>query len=603
MTDKYDVLSRYFGYSGFREGQEALVDNILAGRDVLGVMPTGAGKSICYQVPALTMDGITLVISPLISLMRDQVLSLVQAGAPAAYINSSLSTRQFFTVLDRMEAGRYKLVYVAPERLALPRFREMCQKLPIAFVAVDEAHCISQWGQDFRPDYLKIREFLDALPRRPRLGAFTATATDRVKSDIIEKLGLREPFTLTTGFDRPNLFFAVRAPKDKNAALLRELEKRKGRSGIVYCATRKKVEDVCDLLRSRGWDAAGYHAGLDPAVRAANQEDFLYDRKTVMVATNAFGMGIDKSNVSFVIHYNMPKSIEAYYQEAGRAGRDGEPADCVLLYAPGDVALQQFLIEHAEPNPELTEEEQQEIRKQDGIRLAQMKAYAVESGCLRAYILRYFGETPRPRCDHCSNCLTQSDFVDITEEAQRILSCVERSGERFGAAMIAHILHGDGDERVERYGLDALPTFGVMGDHSVAGIRRCIRSLIDQGYLREEGEYRVVSLGDSAAGVMQGGQTVTMRVDKRTAAAKKPGGAPAAEDPDLFEKLRRLRAEIAKDERVPAYVIFYDRTLRDMCAKRPVTMEAFLDVSGVGSAKAEKYGERFIEVIRRETGG
>ena len=599
MRDKYDILSGYFGYSRFREGQEALIDSLLAGRDVLGVMPTGAGKSLCYQVPALMLEGVTLVISPLISLMRDQVLSLVQAGVPAAYINSSLTFKQFLLVLDRMEAGRYKIVYVAPERLALPQFQELCRRLPISFVAVDEAHCISQWGQDFRPDYLKIADFLGALPRRPLLGAFTATATDRVKGDIVASLGLEDPFTLTTGFDRPNLFFAVRAPKDKNTALLRELEKQNGRSGIVYCATRKKVEAVCAMLRANGYEAAMYHAGLEPEVRAANQEDFLCDRKPVMVATNAFGMGIDKSNVSFVIHYNMPKSVEAYYQEAGRAGRDGEPADCVLFYAPGDVQTQQFLIEHSEPNPDMTEEEQAETRRQDYVRLARMKGYAVESGCLRAYILRYFGETPRSRCDYCSNCLEQSDFADITTEAQTILTCVRGTGERFGVSMIARILHGDEDERIERYGLTELPSFGALGSHSLLGVRQCIRALIDQGILTENGEYRVLALGEAAWDVLRGEESVSMRVDKKTAAAK-GNSAAAAADPDLFEKLRQLRMELARYEHVAAFMIFSDASLRDMCAKLPATMDEFLNVSGVGRTKAKKYGERFISLIRRE---
>ena len=598
MIDKYDVLSRYFGYSAFREGQETLIDAILAGRDALGVMPTGAGKSICYQVPAMMLDGITLVISPLISLMRDQVLSLVQSGVPAAYLNSSLSYKQFLEALRRMEAGQYKLVYVAPERLSLPRFQELCGRLPISFIAVDEAHCISQWGQDFRPDYLKIPEFLERLSTRPVLGAFTATATDRVRADIMNGLGLLDPFTLTTGFDRPNLFFAVRAPKDKNSALLRELAKQKDRSGIIYCATRKKVEAVCSMLCAEGYAATMYHAGLEPEVRAANQEDFLFDRKPVMVATNAFGMGIDKSNVSFVIHYNMPKSVEAYYQEAGRAGRDGEPADCTLLYAPGDVETQQFLIEHSEPNPELSEEEQLEAKKQDYIRLAQMKSYAVESSCLRAYILRYFGETPRAHCDHCSNCLESGDFADITVDAQKILSCVKRSGERFGLAMIAHILHGDREERIERNGLDTLPTFGIMRELSVAGIRRCIRALIDQDYLQEKGEYRILSLRESAWDVLRGEQTVHMRADRKSSSSGKQKAA--AENPILFEKLRQLRMELAKYEHVAAFTIFSDATLRDMCAKLPVTMEEFLDIAGVGKTKAKKYGERFISLIQRE---
>ncbi|MBQ3262921.1 MAG: RecQ family ATP-dependent DNA helicase [Oscillospiraceae bacterium] len=403
--EKQKVLSRYFGYDAFRPGQEALIDAVLAGRDALGVMPTGAGKSLCYQIPALMLTGITLVISPLISLMQDQVTALVQAGVPAAYLNSSLSPAQFREALRRLEAGRYKLVYVAPERLALPGFQELCAKLPITFVAVDEAHCISQWGQDFRPDYLRIPAFLAALPTRPVLGAYTATATAQVKGDIIAALDLRDPVMAATGFDRPNLFFAVRKPKSKNRALLQEIEKHPNQSGIVYCATRKKVEAVCELLRSEGYAAGMYHAGMEKEARTQAQEDFLHDRVQIMAATNAFGMGIDKSNVSFVIHYNMPASVEAYYQEAGRAGRDGEAADCVLLYSPGDVMTQRYLIEHSEPNPNLTEDEQEQVRQMDEQRLNQMRNYALDHGCLRSHLLRYFGEKRYDRCGHCSNCL------------------------------------------------------------------------------------------------------------------------------------------------------------------------------------------------------
>lgn len=403
--EKKEVLSRYFGYDAFRPGQEALIDAVLSGRDALGVMPTGAGKSLCYQIPALMTEGITLVISPLISLMQDQVTALVQAGVPAAYLNSSLSPAQFREALRRLEAGRYQIVYVAPERLALPGFQELCARLPIAFVAVDEAHCISQWGQDFRPDYLRIPEFLAALPTRPVLGAYTATATAQVKDDIIAALGLRDPVMAATGFDRPNLYFAVRKPKSKNRALLQEIERHPNQSGIVYCATRKKVEAVCELLRAEGYAAGMYHAGLEKAERMQAQEDFLHDRIQIIAATNAFGMGIDKSNVSFVIHYNMPASVEAYYQEAGRAGRDGEEADCILLYSPGDVMTQRYLIEHSELNPNLTEDEQDEVRRADEMRLNRMRSYALDRGCLRNHLLRYFGEKRYERCGHCSNCL------------------------------------------------------------------------------------------------------------------------------------------------------------------------------------------------------
>lgn len=402
--NKLEVLARFFGYSEFRPGQEKLIDAVLSGGDAFGVMPTGAGKSLCYQIPAMLLDGITLVISPLISLMQDQVTALVQSGIPAAYINTALSPAQLHEALRRMEAGRYRLVYVSPERLATGRFQELCARLPIRFVAVDEAHCISQWGQDFRPDYLRIPDFIASLPERPIIGAYTATATARVKEDIERSLGLRAPTCVTTGFDRPNLFFAVEKPKNKNDALLQLLARRSGQSGIIYCATRKKVETVCGMLQENGYAAGMYHAGLEREDRVAAQTAFLYDRLQIMVATNAFGMGIDKSNVSFVIHYNMPKSLEAYYQEAGRAGRDGSPADCILLYSPGDVSTQRYLIEHSDPNPALSPEDQDIAYRQDLLRLEQMKQYAVGGRCLRNTILRYFGENADVPCEHCSVC-------------------------------------------------------------------------------------------------------------------------------------------------------------------------------------------------------
>lgn len=414
--NKSDVLSRFFGYREFRTGQEPLIDAILSGNDVLGVMPTGAGKSLCYQVPAMLLNGLTLVISPLISLMQDQVAALVQSGVPAAYINTALSPAQLQEALRRMESGRYRLVYVSPERLATARFQEICARVPIRFIAVDEAHCISQWGQDFRPDYLRIPDFIRALPERPIIGAYTATATERVKEDIEQSLGLRAPVRVTTGFDRPNLFFSVRRPKNKNDELLQLLQQHAGQAGIVYCATRKKVEAVCAMLQENGYAAGMYHAGMAKENRISAQADFLYDRLQIMVATNAFGMGIDKSNVSFVIHYNMPKSLEAYYQEAGRAGRDGSAADCVLLYSPGDVYTQRFLINHSEPNPALSPEEQDVAFKQDLLRLEQMKQYARGERCLRNFILRYFGETADEPCGHCSVCLKLSQ---VSEEHPR----------------------------------------------------------------------------------------------------------------------------------------------------------------------------------------
>ena len=401
--NKHEILKRYFGYDAFRTGQEALVDALLCGRDVLGIMPTGAGKSLCYQVPALMLQGVTLVISPLISLMKDQVNALVQQGVSAAYLNRSLTDAQYNRALRNAANGQYKIIYVAPERLESAAFLNMCRSVRIAMIAVDEAHCVSQWGQDFRPGYLNIKKFISQLYLRPIVGAFTATATDEVKGDIIRLLGLNDPVAVTTGFDRPNLYFAVLRPNNKPAALLKLIKERRDKSGIVYCSTRKKVEDVCDMLNSGGISATRYHAGLEDSERIKNQDDFVYDRKRVMVATNAFGMGIDKSNVGFVIHYNMPKNLESYYQEAGRAGRDGSDADCILLYSKGDVQTCRYFIENIEYNPDLTKEQNEAFRQKEEERLKHMVFYCTTSDCLRGYMLRYFGDDYRDSCGKCSN--------------------------------------------------------------------------------------------------------------------------------------------------------------------------------------------------------
>lgn len=418
--DKREALKRFFGHDAFRPGQEELVDALLSGRDALGVMPTGAGKSMCYQVPALVQTGIALVISPLISLMKDQVAALKSAGVPAAYLNSSLTPRQMDLAMERACQGAYRVIYVAPERLETRSFRQFAAAAPLSLIAVDEAHCVSQWGQDFRPNYLKIADFVASLPKRPPVGAFTATATQRVREDIVRLLGLREPVQVTTGFDRPNLFFEVLHPKAKYEALSAILQTKRGQSGIVYCATRKNVEEVCAKLQDEGYSAGRYHAGLPDEERQANQEDFQYDRVQIMVATNAFGMGIDKSNVRFVAHYNMPRSMEAYYQEAGRAGRDGEAADCVLLYSGADVYTAKWMIDHGEPNPELTAEEQSRVRMQDHLRLNRMIDYCNTTGCLRRYILRYFGEDAPEDCGACSGCVgTRYAFAEELKRPSR----------------------------------------------------------------------------------------------------------------------------------------------------------------------------------------
>ncbi|MCI8843713.1 MAG: DNA helicase RecQ [Oscillospiraceae bacterium] len=606
--DKLELLRQRFGYDAFRPGQQPLIDALLQGRDVLGVMPTGAGKSICYQLPALLLPGLTIVISPLISLMKDQVAALTQLGIPSAFLNSTLDAQSYCDVLRGARRGAYKLLYVAPERLEADRFQELAQDIEISLAAVDEAHCVSQWGQDFRPGYLKIAAFLDALPRRPAVGAFTATATAQVRDDIERLLGLREPLRVTTGFDRPNLFFDVVRPKSKDAYLRQFLSERPRASGIVYCATRKKVEAVCDGLQRHGFSATRYHAGLSDQERLDNQERFVYDEARIMVATNAFGMGIDKSNVGFVVHYNMPKNMESYYQEAGRAGRDGSPARCVLLYAPGDVQTARFLIQNGEDNELVREEERELLRQRDLDRLDQMTAYCKTTGCLRACILRYFGERAPERCGSCGNCSGALEERDITVEAQKILSGVARVEKRFpsslGVSSILDMLRGSRSQKVRHYALDELSTYGIMKDISRDQVRTYIDLLIQEGYLcLTAGTYPVLRLCPSARQVLFHGEKVTclcrVPTDAELAAGKRETRekAPAAGAEALYERLRELRGRLAHEANVPAYVVFSNVTLADMAAKRPATPEAFLDVSGVGEFKAQKYATPFLAEI------
>lgn len=599
MDVKHKILKEYFGHSDFREGQEDIVDCLLSGRDALCIMPTGAGKSICYQVPTIAFEGITVVISPLISLMKDQVTALVQSGISAAYINSSLSESQYTKVFQNAERGKYKIIYVAPERLTTAEFLNLCKKLNVSMVAVDEAHCVSQWGQDFRPSYLKISEFINMLKVRPVVGAFTATATKEVKNDILRLLELDSPLVVTTGFDRPNLFFSVIRPKAKSVRLLELVKERKDKSGIVYCATRKAVEEVCVLLNDNGFSATRYHAGLSETERKENQEDFVYDRRQIMVATNAFGMGIDKSNVSFVIHYNMPKNIESYYQEAGRAGRDGEESDCILLYSPQDVHTNQFLIEKSDANPELSEEEQNAVRQKDMERLKYMTYYCTTSDCLRGFILKYFGDRSANYCGKCSNCLTQFETVDITVDAQKILSCIIKTGQRFGKKMICDVLRGSKSERIMRLGLDSQSTYGIMKSCNEKRLREIIDYLERQGYIAAEGgEYPVLKVTAASYGILRGNVSLSMKAAK--AKAEEPHKpVNNAVNEELLEALKELRRKLAAKKRVPAYVIFSDASLTDMCKKLPKTPEEFLNVSGVGNVKLAQYGEQFLEVIRR----
>ena len=764
-----ETLKQYFGYDEFRSGQEALIDGIMAGRDVLGIMPTGAGKSICFQIPALMMDGVTLIVSPLISLMKDQVNALTQSGAAAAYINSSLTQRQIDKALWNAREGAYKLIYVAPERLITPEFMSLARSLRISMLTVDEAHCISQWGQDFRPSYAQIPGFIAGLPERPVVSAFTATATPRVRDDIVNLLGLSDPQVLVAGFDRQNLYFDVQKPRNKYSALTAFLNGKTGRSGIVYCGTRKTVEEVCGQLQSDGYNASRYHAGLNDKERHDNQDDFIYDRAQIMVATNAFGMGIDKSNVSFVVHYNMPKDIESYYQEAGRAGRDGSPADCVLLYSARDVSMNEWMIENDDAQYPDRETEAM-LKERSRKRLREMTFYSTTTSCLRAFILKYFGETPSNYCGNCGNCNMDFQTADITTDAQQILSCVTRMNERFGSRLVIDVLRGTANDKITRLGLDKLSTFGISKKRT-RQLREIIDFLVAQRYLHKTtDEYRIIKLGDRANEVLRGGAQVHMKVpaakaaeieirttkkirmakaaedsakeietaraaaaedrakrieaaketavnkakevEKRNAAAENmaneamedktseidkakealeerakeierakeelkekereiqkakealkekakevqkekdalkeiqkaketlkeiqkakealkakpprdhgetrrsvmetPQPAPHNRaisrlmgkfvdepvDKNLFETLRKLRRDIASEQDVPAYIIFPDSTLHDMCVKLPETKEELLSVSGVGRVKMEKFGERFLDLIR-----
>ena len=500
--DKLTILRKTFGCDSFRPGQEEVIDAILSGTDVLAVMPTGAGKSLCYQIPALLLDGMTIVISPLISLMKDQVSALKKAGCEAAFLNSSLSGKEYSDTMDKIQSGRVKLLYIAPERLQRADMTQLTANSSLPLVVVDEAHCVSQWGHDFRTSYLQITDFIKTIRPRPVVAAFTATATVNVRDDIRKSLALRSPLSVNTGFDRPNLYFEVQKPKDKKAALLECLGKRKESSGIIYCATRKSVEETCLLLVRHGFKATRYHAGLEDEERRKNQDAFIRDRKTVMVATNAFGMGIDKSNVSFVIHYNMPKNIESYYQEAGRAGRDGSPADCVLLYNGRDVRINQYLITHGDEEEAADDAPRAQALQAHNLELLkQMTFYAAGNDCLRRRLLAYFGEKAPASCGNCSNCLTQFTESDVTVEAQKIASCVYRlkqRGRSFGKTMIIDILRGSRNEKILRLGFDTLSTWGIMPDTNAGRIRLILDRLIDKGILLlEEGDYPIVTLGNA----------------------------------------------------------------------------------------------------------
>lgn len=603
--DSIETLKYYFGYDSFRDGQENIINAILSGRDILAIMPTGAGKSICYQVPALMLPGITIVISPLISLMQDQVKSLNEAGIHAAYINSSLSENQISKALSLAAQGHYKIIYVAPERLESSEFIWFAMNVEISMVTVDESHCISQWGQDFRPSYLKIVSFIEQLKKRPIVSAFTATATEEVKDDILCTLGLNNPVTVITGFDRANLYYRVEHIKQKNDFITDYVKQHKNESGIIYCATRKNVDAVYELLFKNGVSVARYHAGMSNADRKNSQDDFIYDRASVIVATNAFGMGIDKSNVRYVIHYNMPQSMENYYQEAGRAGRDGEPSQCILLFLAQDIMINRLLLENKDFS-EISDEDAELVRERDAHRLRVMEMYCRGTGCLRNYILNYFGETTDTQCDNCGNCHRDYKEQDMTAQAKWVINCVAETRGRYGLNIVLGTLMGANRARIRELGTNNYKSYGALKEYTEDEIRDLIMLLIDDGYLiQTEGRYSVIKIGNGIERLRDdSNRIVVRRYDEKEPERKKQTGAKrkktdelTSEGYDLFEKLRALRLEIAREESMPPYIIFSDKTLIDMCVKKPANKEEMLNVSGVGEHKFAKYGERFIEAI------
>ena len=634
-----EALTRYFGYDSFRPGQQGIVEALLAGRDVLGVMPTGAGKSVCYQIPAALSPGMTLVISPLISLMRDQVDALNDLGLPAAFINTTQTPDEQAMVFAQAAAGQIKLLYVAPERLETGRFRDFAARTPISLIAVDEAHCVSQWGQDFRSSYLGIGDFIAGLPQRPPVGAFTATATERVRRDIVGLLGLRNPAVTVTGFDRPNLYFDVvkLETKYKAAWVARYVADHPDESGIVYCATRKTTEALADTLNQMGHPAVAYHGGMSPDAREAAQRDFITDKVPVVVATNAFGMGIDKSNVRYVIHHNLPESIEAYYQEAGRAGRDGEPSRCTLLWNESDIVTRRRLLDNDYENERLTPEEQEIVRQSKRRLLDGMVGYCRTTDCLHRYMTRYFGQELSPnagsaagediaadssqsgRCGACSNCESTFETIDVTRVAQAISRCVHDAGQRVGSGKIVKILRGSRAQDLAWLNPERMPTFGMLKDVNEARVRDVLSQMATDGYLSiAEGRMPIVMFGARAAETAAPDFHYEIkRVERKSEAAGSgrsggvadtadsanvPGDALGSYIPDddeesLFQKLRELRRTIAQEIGKPPYIVFSDKTLRDMARIKPITNAQFLAVNGVGQHKLDLYGQRFMQAI------
>ncbi|WP_352406471.1 DNA helicase RecQ [Acetoanaerobium noterae] len=597
--DLQNILKTYFGYDEFRNGQDKLIESIIKGRDALGIMPTGGGKSICYQLPAIALDGITIVISPLISLMKDQVDSLNELGINAAFINSTLDNDEFLKILEGIRANNYKIVYVAPERLNTDSFINLVKDIRISLVAVDEAHCISQWGHDFRPSYLEIPRFINSLKQRPAVAAFTATATKEIIKEIKRLIGLRNPIEVTTGFDRPNLYYQVLKVSNKSKFLIEYLNDNfKTESGIVYCATRKSVESLVKILNDKGFSAVGYHGGMNSEERQNNQDEFILGNKRLIVATNAFGMGIDKPDVRFVIHYNMPKNMEAYYQEAGRAGRDGEKSDCILLYSASDIVKQKLMIQNDDIDPK-----RQEMLYKN---LQYLVNYCNTNDCLRNQILNYFDEdSASDKCKNCSNCIDSSEMIDITLEAQKILSCIYRVSQRYGANMVIQVLRGSKNKKVLEARLDNVSTYGIMKEYSDSAISEIIMTLVSSGYIHmTHDKYPVLKLTSKSADVLSGKtklhhkKHLLQKKDEKEKASKSIKGGNIDFDIELFEKLKQYRYKIAQEKGLPPYVIFHDIALKEMAAYLPVNKESFLEIKGVGEKKYENYGEGFIDIIK-----
>ncbi|WJE25407.1 DNA helicase RecQ [Bacillus cereus] len=582
FTKAQELLASYFGYSSFRRGQDATIKNVLDGKDTVCIMPTGGGKSICYQIPALVFEGTTLVISPLISLMKDQVDTLIQNGISATYINSSISITEANQRIQLAKQGHYKLLYVAPERLDSMEFVDQLIDMKIPMIAIDEAHCISQWGHDFRPSYLHIHRILDYLPEKPLVLALTATATPQVRDDICNTLEINQENTIMTTFERENLSFSVIKGQDRNAYLADYIRQNQKESGIIYAATRKVVDQLYEDLGKAGVSVSKYHAGMSDHDRNEQQELFLRDEISVMVATSAFGMGIDKSNIRYVIHYQLPKNMESYYQEAGRAGRDGLDSECILLYSSQDVQVQRFLIDQSTGESRFSNELE---------KLQNMTDYCHTEQCLQSFILQYFGEEPKEDCGRCGNCTDDRESIDVTRESQMVLSCMIRTNQRFGKQMIAQVLTGSKNKKVIEFNFHTLPTYGLLSNRSVKEVSEFIEFLISEELIAvEHGTYPTLKVTEKGKEVLIGKENVLRkeRVETRQ----------IVQDHPLFEVLREVRKEIAQGEGVPPFVIFSDQTLKDMCAKMPQSGSELLTVKGIGEHKLVKYGSHFLQAVQ-----